>query len=132
LIEIAGGAFFDIGTATSPFTLAPGQILKASGTTTPGTISTLSGKGLTTASDTTIQFAAYNGVNAPLTIQNSGFISLASTNSVVVNTTTPLGIGDHVLISKGPLGSVTGTAPSTLTIGGSGLAAGTIASLQIT
>jgi autotransporter-associated beta strand protein len=131
VIEIKGGGFFDVSSLTTALTLANGQALKASGTTTSGTIATVSGKGLTTAADSPLQFTAFNGATAPLTIQGSGTVTVASGNPVTVNTTSALGIGDYTLIAKGATGTVAGTAPTALTIGGSGLAAGTAGSLVI-
>lgn len=133
LIEIGGGASFDVGSLTTKLTLASGQSLKASGTTSTGEIVTATNKGLKTASNSSLQFTAFNGSVAPLTIRNGGTIELASGNQVTVNTTTVLGVGDYALISKGATpGEVFGSVPTSLTIGGSGLAAGAIASLQIT
>jgi len=131
-IVLAGGSTFDVSTLTTPLTLASGQALNASGTTSSGTIATAVSKGLTTASDSPLQFTAFNGSTAPLTISGSGSVTLASGNLVTVTVSgSALGAGDYVLISKGASGTVNGTAPTSLTIAGSGLAAGTTASLQI-
>ncbi len=131
-IVIAGGGTFDVSTLTTPLTLASGQALKGSGTATTGTIATAATKGLTTAANSPLQFTAFNGATAPLTISGAGTVTLASGNPVTVNTTVALGAGDYTLIAKGGSGTVAGTAPTSLTIGGSGLAAGTAGSLQIT
>lgn len=132
VIEIKGGGFFDVGSLSIPFTMANGQGLRASGTATSGTIATVAGKGLTTAPDSPLVFTAYNGTTAPLTIQGTGAVTLAGGNPVTVNTTAALGVGDRVLIAKGSAGTVNGVAPTSLTIGGSGLAPGTSGSLVIT
>jgi CSLREA domain-containing protein len=130
-IELAGGSTFDVSGLTTALTLASGQALKGSGTTPTGTIATSATKGLTTASNSPLQFTAFNGATAPLTISGAGTVTLASGNQVTVNTTTPLGVGDYTLIAKGG-GTVGGSAPLNLApIGGSGLAGGTTASLII-
>jgi hypothetical protein len=56
---------------------------------------------------------------------------LAAGNPVTVNTTSALTANDYTLISNGGSGTVAGTAPTSLTIGGSGLAPGATASLQL-
>jgi autotransporter-associated beta strand protein len=134
IILLAGGATFDVSALTTPLTLASGQALSASGTTTTGTIATTTGKGLTLASNSPLQFTAFNGSTAPLTISGAGTITLASTNPVTVTVTggTPLAAGDYTLISKGTGGGVDGIAPTSLTVNGNGVASGTTPSLQIT
>jgi autotransporter-associated beta strand protein len=134
-IVLVGGSTFDVSTLTTSLTLASGQGLKASGTTTTGTIATAAGKGLTTAANSPLQFTAFNGTTAPLTISGAGTVTLASGNPVTVtvsNGGTPLGAGAYTLIAKGASGTVAGTAPTSLTVNGDGLASGAIASLQIT
>jgi autotransporter-associated beta strand protein len=131
-IVLAGGSTFDVSGLTTSLTLASGQGLKASGTTTTGTIATAAAKGLTTAANSPLQFTAFNGLNAPLTVAGAGTLSLQSGNPVTVNTTSALGAGAYTLIAKTGTATVVGSAPTSLTIGGSGLASGTAASLQIT
>ncbi len=134
-IEIAGGAIFDVTGLTTALTLASGQALKASGTATTGTITTNAAKGLTLASNSPLQFSAFNGTTAPLTIFGAGSVTLSSGNVVTVtvsNGGTPLAAGTYTLINKGASGSVVGTAPTSLTVNGDGIAGGTTASLQIT
>lgn len=133
-IVLAGGTTFDVSTRGG-VTLSSGQGLKASGTTSTGTIATSASNGLTTASNSPLQFTAFNGTTAPLTISGAGTVTLASGNVVTVtvsNGGTPLGAGDYTLISKGASGSVAGTAPTSLTVNGDGIAGGNTASLQIT
>ena len=133
-IILAGGSTFDVSTRGG-VTLASGQGLKGSGTTTTGTIATAASNGLTTAANSPLQFTAFNGTTAPLTIGGAGTVTLASGNPVTVtvaNGGTPLGAGTYTLISKGASGTVAGTAPTSLTVNGDGLASGAIASLQIT
>lgn len=134
-IIIAGGATFDVTNLTTALTLASGQGLKGSGTGTTGTINTSAAKGLTTAANSPLQFTAYNGSTAPLTIGGAGTVTLQSGNVVTVtvsNGGTPLGAGTYTLIAKGASGTVAGTAPTSLTVNGDGLASGTAASLSIT
>ena len=134
-IEVAGGATFDVSGSTAASTLAGGQGLKATGAAAAGTIATASGKGLTTASNSPLQFTAFNGTAAPLTISGAGSLTLQGGNVVTVNVSNggaPLGLGDYTLISKAAgSGGVTGTAPASLTVGGDGVAAGAAASLLI-
>lgn len=130
-IEIAGGATFDVSGLTTALTLASGQVIKASGTATTGTIATTTGKGLTTASDSPLQFTAFNGSVAPLTLSGAGTLTLASGNPVTVtvaNGGTPLGLGDYKLIAKGATGTVSGT-PSSVTVNGDGVITGASKSL---
>lgn len=131
-IILAGGSTFDVIGLTTSLTLASGQGLKGSGTATTGTIVTSATKGLTTAANSPLQLTAFNGATAPLTISGAGTVTLASGNPVTVNTTTPLTAGDYVLIAKGVSGTVGGSVPTSLTIGGSGLATGGTGSLLIT
>jgi CSLREA domain-containing protein len=127
---LAGGSTFDVTGLTTSLTLASGQGLKATGSGSSGTIATSATKGLATASNSTLNFTAYDGSVAPLTISGVGTVALQSTNTVnVTKTGLPLGAGDYVLISKGT-GSVTGTAPSNVSV--SNLAPGMTASSQIT
>jgi autotransporter-associated beta strand protein len=134
-IEVAGGATFDVSGLTTALTLAGGQGLKAIGTAAAGTIATASGKGLTTAANSPLQFTAFNGTAAPLTISGAGSVTLQGGNVVTVNVSnggTPLGLGDYTLISKAAgSGGVAGTAPASLTVGGDGVAAGAATSLLI-
>jgi hypothetical protein len=120
---------------TTALTLASAQGLKATGTATTGTITTALGKGLTTAANSPLNFTAFNGTVAPLTISGAGTVTLASGNNTTVtvsNGGVPLIAGDYVLINKGASGSVAGTAPASVTVNGDGITPGTVASLQIT
>ena len=123
VIEISGGAFFDPTALTTALTLSSGQTLKASGTTSTGTINTTSTKGLTTAADSPILFSAFNGTTAPLTVAMSGTLALQSGNPVTVtvaNGGTPLGVGDYKLIATSGTATVTG-APASATVNGDGI-----------
>jgi autotransporter-associated beta strand protein len=130
-IVIAGGSTFDVTGLTTTLTLASGQGLKATGSGASGTITTSATKGLTTAANSPLQFTAYDGTTAPLTISGAGTVALVSGNPVsVTKTGLPLGLGDYTLISKGANGSVGGTVPSSVTV--TNLAPGMTASLQLT
>jgi len=135
IIEVAGGATFDVSGLTTALTLASCQGLKASSATTTGTIATTTNKGLTTASNSPLQFTAFNGTNAPLAVTGAGSITLASGNVVNVNISNggvPLGAGDYKLIAKGAgnTTAVNGTVPSVVTVTGD-IAGGTARSLVI-
>jgi autotransporter-associated beta strand protein len=134
-VELAGGATFDVSGLTNALTLAGGQALKASGTTSSATIATAAGKGLTLAPNGPLQFTAYNGSTPPLAVSGAGSVTLSAGNVFTVNVSnggTPLVPGDYTLISKAAgSGGVSGAAPTSLTVGGDGVAAGTAASLLI-
>ncbi len=132
-ISIGGGATFDVSALTTALTLASGQGLKATGTASAGTIATASGKGLTTAANSPINFTAFNGSVAPLTLSGAGTLTLQTGNPVTVtvaNGGTPLAAGaTYKLIAKGASGTVAGV-PSSVTVDGDGVSG--IASLEIT
>jgi len=131
IIEIGDGGVFDVAALTNPLVLSSGQVLRASGTTGTGTIQTSSTKGLTTSATSPIQFTAFNGSVAPLTVSQTGQLVLQSSNPVTVtvsNSGAPLGIGSYKLIAKSGTATVVGT-PSNVTVDGDGKAVGTIASL---
>jgi hypothetical protein len=135
-IIVAGGATFDVSGLTTQLTLQNAQTLRASGSGTSGTIATTTSKGLTLGATSGLQFTAYNGSAAPLTVAGAGSVTLAPGNVVVVTVPgSPLGIGDYKLIASGGAPNVTavnGTAPTAVTVNGAGgLAGGTTASLVI-
>jgi hypothetical protein len=80
-----------------------------------------------------LAFTAYGGGStAPLTVTGASAGALALNSApVTVTTTTALAAGTYTLIAKG--GSATGVTgtPGTLTVNGSGLAAGTIGTLSV-
>ena len=132
-IEIGGGAGLDVQSLTSAMVLSSGQAIKASGSIATGTIFTSSTKGLTMSSSSPLIFSAFNGATAPLSVSNSGgVLALQPTNPVTVTVAhggVPLGIGNYKLIAKiNSAAGVTGT-PSSVTVNGDGIAAGTVASL---
>ncbi|MEP6947017.1 MAG: choice-of-anchor Q domain-containing protein, partial [Acidobacteriota bacterium] len=133
VIEIQGGTFFDISGTTAGYTLASGQTIRTTGTgAASSTIATASGKVLSAASNTIFDFQNYNGTVPPVKIQSSGSISVASTNTVNISTTSALAANDYFIIDKMmTTGTVIGTAPSNLSVGGSGICAGCTASLLI-
>lgn len=133
-ITVAGGATFDVSALASPLILADSQTLTAGGTTSPGTIATAAGAGLTLGSASSLQFTAFNGVSPPLTISGAGTLGLNSGNAVTVTVAhggTPLAAGDYKLISQGTSGGVVGTAPTSVVVNGDGVAGGENASLVI-
>lgn len=134
VIEIGGDGIFDVTGLTTELTLAGGQVLRASGTTSTGTISTSSTHGLITAANSPLQFTAFNGINAPLTVALSGTLTLQSSNPVTVtvsNAGVPLGAGDYKLIAKSGTASVAGT-PTSVTVNGNGICSGCTPSLTLT
>ncbi len=123
VIEIGGTGIFDVQALTTSLTLAAGQALRGSGTTSTGTIATSSTKGLTTASDSPIQFTAFSGTTPPLTVSGAGTLALQPGNPVTItisNGGMPLASGDHKLIAKATTGSITGL-PTSLTVNGDGV-----------
>lgn len=121
-IIIAGGATFDVSALSPAFALASGQTLSNSTST-----AILNGSADASAGTVSLTFASGT---PSLTVAN-GTLTLASGTVFKVNNTgTTLAEGSYKLISAGAGGSVAGTAPSSVTIGGSGVS-GT-ASLQIT
>ncbi len=133
VIEIDGGATLDVSVFTSGLTLDNSQTLKAGGTTSAGTIATGAGTGLALGPTSSLQFSAFNGTTAPLTISGSGAITLSIGNTVTVTNVSgsPFTAGDYKLISEGSSGGVTGIAPSAVTVSGNGIVGGATSSLVI-
>lgn len=134
VIEIGADGIFDVTGLSTELTLNSGQALKASGTTSTGSINTSSTKGLITAANSPLQFSAFNGTTAPLTIALSGILTLQSSNPVTVtvaNGGVPLNAGDYKLISKSGTASVAGQ-PTSVTVNGNGLCSGCTPSLALT
>ena len=133
-ITIGSGGTFDVSGLTTALTLASTQTLKSSATggITTGTISVLSGKGLTLSTGGLVFTAYAGGSTAPLTVTgaSAGALALASA-PITVTTTTALTAGTYKLIAKG--GSATGVSGTigTLTLGGLGLDSGTTGALSI-
>src|SRR6185369_5102315 len=127
-IIVAGGAVFNVsGLSSPPFNLGGSQTLSNSTSTAVlnGSISTGSGTVSLTYASSTPSFTVTNGT---LTLSSSSTLKVNNTGSALV-------VGNYKLISKattGNTGSVAGTAPSSVTVSGGGVAGGTTASLQIT
>jgi len=113
-IIVSGGATFDVSGKTTVFALGTrtltnssvGAIINGTNDCTAGTISLL-----------------YDATNACFIVTNGGMTLSASTAFKVNNTGPALGIGAYKVIAKaasGNVGSVAGTAPSSVTLGGSG------------
>lgn len=126
-IVVAAGATFNVSELASTFTLGAAQTLANSSSTAVinGSLDTGSG---------TVSLTYASGTPS-MTVTN-GTLTLASGTVFDVNNAgTALGVGSYELISAataGNVGSVGGTAPSSVTVGGGGLVAGATASLQIT
>lgn len=132
-ITLAGGATCDVSVAG--VTLASAQSFQASGSGATGMVLTAASKGVTLGATSSLRFTAYNGQAAPLAIAGAGSIVLSAGNPVTVtiaNGGTPLAAGSYTLIAKGASGSVAGAVPTSLTIGGDGIAGDTVGALAIT
>ncbi|MBK8464723.1 MAG: hypothetical protein IPL32_02745 [Chloracidobacterium sp.] len=133
VIEIGANGILDVTALTTELTLASGQTLRATGTTSTGSIYTSSTKGLTTAANSPLQFTAFNGSTAPLTVTQSGTLTLQTSNPVTVtvaNGGVPLSAANYKLIAKSGTASVAGT-PTSVTVNGNGICAGCTPSLVI-
>jgi autotransporter-associated beta strand protein len=131
-ITVAGVGTLDVSTLTTALTLETSQTLKASGNGSSGTIATTTSKGLTMGATSGLQFTAYDGATAPLTVTGAGGMTLAVGNPVTVTVPgSALAIGSYKLIAGSTL--VLGTAPSVVTVDGDGgKAANTTATLRLT
>ncbi|MEI6074996.1 MAG: autotransporter-associated beta strand repeat-containing protein [Verrucomicrobiota bacterium] len=137
-ISVAGNATLDVSTLSTALTFQSSQTLEASGSGgTSGTIATASGKGLTLGAVSGLQFTAYDGVTAPLTVTGSGYMTLSASNAVhvVINHGgIPLGVGDYLLISPGTNATIAGTEPGSVVVndaGSDGIAPGLVAAVRI-
>ncbi|MFZ4436331.1 MAG: fibronectin type III domain-containing protein [Flavobacterium psychrophilum] len=133
-ITIGSSGTFDVSGLTTALTLGASQTLRgsATGSNTTGTIKVASSKGITLSAGG-LAFTAYDGgATAPLTISgaSAGALALASA-TVTVTTTSALGVGTYKLIAKGLSATGVSGSASSLTIGGSGLASNTSASLSV-
>jgi autotransporter-associated beta strand protein len=120
---ISSGATFDVSVVSGGYSLAAGQTLA----TTNGGTATVNGS-LNLASASVV---ITNVINTPTINVIGGALTLASGVPFTVNVNGTLTTGSYKLISKGTGGSVTGTAPAAVTVGGAGLASGATASLSI-
>jgi hypothetical protein len=133
-ITVGSGATFNVTALTTALSLGASQKLSgsATGSNTTGTITVTNTRGITLSAGG-LAFTAYGGGStAPLTVTGASAGALALNSApVTVTTTTALAAGTYTLIAKG--GSATGVTgtPGTLTVNGSGLAAGTIGTLSV-
>jgi hypothetical protein len=100
-IHLAGGATYDVSGRSSSTTLAAGQALKATGSASAGTIVVDNFKDFGIGSGR-LEFTAYDGINAPLTVNGvspGGFLLLGANAVVTVNTTSNLAVGTYKLIA---------------------------------
>jgi autotransporter-associated beta strand protein len=123
---IAAGATFDVSGVSGGYTLAVGQSLLA----TNGPTATINGS-LNLGSSAVLMT---NVVGTPTITVTGGALTLSAGNAITVNVNNGgagLSAGTYKLISKGAGGSVIGTAPASVTLGGDGLASGATAVLSI-
>jgi autotransporter-associated beta strand protein len=106
-IYLAGGATYDVSGRTVSPTLAAGQALKVTGSASAGTTVVDDFKDLGIGSGR-LEFTAFNGINAPLTVTGAtgGFLLLGADAVVTVNTTSNLAVGTYKLIAKSGSGAV--------------------------
>jgi autotransporter-associated beta strand protein len=125
LIINAGGTF-DVSGLGGGYTLTASQVLLA----TNGAAATINGS-LNIASASAV---LTNVINTPTVNVTGGSLTLGGGMAFTVdvnNGGTPLSAGNYKLISKGSGGSVVGTAPSSVSVSGDGLAGGATAALNI-
>ncbi|HXF09199.1 MAG TPA: autotransporter-associated beta strand repeat-containing protein, partial [Desulfuromonadaceae bacterium] len=126
-IVVAGSAKLDVSGLSSTFNLGASQTLSNSTST-----AVLNGNATIGSGKLSLTYAS----GTPSFVVTNGALTLSSSSTVRVNNTgSALTAGNYKLVSKatsGNTGSVAGTVPSTVTVTGGGIAAGTAASLQIT
>ena len=126
-ISIAAGATFDVsGVTTPPYHVRTGKTLSGGGVSGGATINgalSQNGGGFLTL----IYVSGTPAINV-----TGGELTLNGCATTVTVSGSALGLGSYKLISAGAGGSVAGTLPASVTVGGSGLAANTTASLRIT
>ena len=135
VISIAGGATFSVAGRSGTLTLASGKgiTVTATGSASPATIVTALGIDLATAGNSPLAFSSFSSAGgAPLAIAGAGLVMLSGGDSVTVTVTGgALADGSYTLISKGASGGVSGTAPTSVSVGGNGVAPGALSSLAI-
>ena len=120
-IILAGGATLDVSAVT--FSLGSSQVLSNSTST-----AVLNGNVNATLGKLSLTYAS--GTPA-LTVTN-GTLTLASTTIIKVNNAgTTLALGSYKLVSTNVSGTVAGTVPASVTVGGSGVVSGAAVSLGI-
>ena len=135
VISIAGGATFSVAGRSDTLTLASGKgiTVTATGSASPATIVTALGIDLATAGNSPLAFSSFSSASgAPLAVAGAGLVMLSGGDSVTVTVTGgALADGSYTLISKGASGGVSGTAPTSVSVGGNGVAPGALSSLAI-
>ena len=126
-IIIAAGATFDVSAVTSPpANVRTGKTLSAGGVAGGATIN----GALVLNGDSFLTLIYVSGT--PAINVTGGELTLTANPTTVTVSGAALGVGSYKLIAAGTGGSVAGTLPGSVTVGGSGLAADTTASLRIT
>ena len=126
-ISIGAGATFDVsGVTAPPYAVRTGKTLSGGGVSGGATIN----GALTENGGGFLNLIYVSGT--PAINVTGGALTLTGCATTVNVSGAPLGIGSYKLISAGAGGSVTGTLPATVTVGGSGLVANTAGSLRIT
>jgi autotransporter-associated beta strand protein len=128
VINIAGGATFDVTTLTTALTLGSGQTLQSCASNTPAILLTAASKTVTLGASSPLAFTAFKpaelGGAVPLTISGAGDLILQSGTPVTVtvaNDGIPLPIGTYKLIATNGAGGVVSMLPGgTLTVDGDG------------
>jgi len=119
-IHLAGGATYDVSGRSGSTTLVAGQALKVTGSASAGTIVVANSVTNFNIGNGSLEFTAYNGINAPLTVNsaNGGTLTLAAASVVTVNTSSNLAVGTYKLIATNGSATVAGTVPSSATLTG--------------
>ena len=129
LINIAGGATFDVSGRTAAATLRSGQTLQVGGSTNSATLATTTGKGLALASTSPLQFTAFkpagSGGAVPLAMSGAGTLTLGASTPVTITvanggTALTAAGSPYKLIAKGASGAVTTLPGGILTVNGDG------------
>ncbi len=117
-ISVASAAIFDVSAMGGGFVLGANHILSNNlNSTNTGSAAMLKGNLDATAGGVSLIFT--NGFLAPcFTVTNGALTLSAATAFTVANTGTSLTAGSYKIISKTTGGSVTGTAPSSVTVQG--------------
>jgi autotransporter-associated beta strand protein len=125
-IIIGAGETFDVSGVTSPPANVPtGKTLSGGGVTGGATIN----GALVLSGGSSLSLTYVSGT--PAINVTGGELTLNANPTTVTVSGAALGAGSYKLISAGTGGSVAGTLPGSVTVGGSGLAANTTASLSI-
>jgi fibronectin-binding autotransporter adhesin len=125
-ISIFAGATLDVAGVSGGYTLVSGQVLQA----TNGATATING----TLNVASAALVMTNVPNTPTITVTGGALTLSSGMSFTVNVNNGgngLSGGTYKLIAKGAGGSVGGTAPAAVTVGGDGLALSATAELSL-